>query len=142
LWAHSKNGSMYMAFNYPGQQESCESIGVLVRMQNAGETRSRQRESGGERGGSSVASRAQQYRMFELGPTKTRRCHVRTSQHWSLLSPTRSRSLHLSFSTAKATGSLEAANTGVHAVHPLVISFIRPTRNGPQDQPVRVYSLA
>jgi hypothetical protein len=74
--------------------------------------------------------------MPELGPPKVRRCHVRTSQHWSLLYPTRSRSLHVSFSTAKVIRSLEAANTGVHAVHPLVISFIRLTRNGPQDQPV------
>ena len=80
--------------------------------------------------------------MFELGPPKTRRCHVRTSQHWPLLFPTRSRSLHVSFSTVKVIGSLEAANMGVHAVQPLVISFIRPIQNGIlQHQPVRVYSL-
>jgi hypothetical protein len=78
--------------------------------------------------------------MPDLGPPKTRRCHVRSSQHWSLFR-TRSRSLHVSFSTAKVTRSLEAANTGVHALETLVISFIRRTRNGPQDQPVRVYSL-
>jgi hypothetical protein len=63
--------------------------------------------------------------MFELDPSKTRRCHVRTSQHWPLLFPTRSPSLHVSFSTVKVKRSLEAVNTGVHAVQPLVISFIR-----------------
>ena len=81
--------------------------------------------------------------MPELGPPKTRRCHVRGSQHWPLLFRTRSRSLHVSFSTAKGIRSLEAAaNTGVHALDPHVTSFIRPTRNGLQDQAVRVYSLA
>lgn len=49
--------------------------------------------------------------------------------------------LDVSFSTAKVTGSLETVNTGVHAVHRLAISFIRPTRNGVQDQGVRVYCL-
>lgn len=60
---------------------------------------------------------------LDMGPPKSRRCRVRPDRY---LSSTHSRSLHASFSTAKATHPEE----GARGVHPLVISFIRPTRNG------------
>jgi hypothetical protein len=96
---HNKNGRMHMALGYPVQQESCANIGVLARMQK-------------KKMAANLWLHAHYNKTAEklrMPPPKTRRC--RTSQHWSLLSPTRSRSLHLSFSTAKVTRFLEAANT-------------------------------
>lgn len=46
--------------------------------------------------------------------------------------PTRSRSPHPSFSTAKVKEFIVMANTVVRALRPLVISSTRPTRNGIQ----------
>jgi hypothetical protein len=65
-----------------------------------------------------------------MGPPKSRRCRVRPDRY---LSSTHSRSLHASFSTVKATHLEE----GARAAHPLVISFIRPTRNGTVTTPTQ-----
>jgi hypothetical protein len=61
---------------------------------------------------------------LELGPPKSRRCRVRPDRY---LSPTHSPSLYVSISTVMVTQSPEE---GARALHPLVTSFIRLTRNG------------
>lgn len=61
---------------------------------------------------------------LELGPPKSRRCRVRPDRYLSL---THSPCLYVSISTVTVTQTPEE---GARAAHPLVILFIRPTRNG------------
>lgn len=58
------------------------------------------------------------------GPPKSRRCRVRPNRY---LNPTHSPSLYVSISIMMVTQSPEE---GARALHPLVTSFILPTRNG------------